>query len=173
MFPITLDLSHLNIMLVGEGNAASRRLTLLKQAGASHIAHYTPANLPNEADFDTVSLVMIVDIDETLAARLASIARSKRILVNVEDNKRWCDFHFPSIVRRGSLLLTVSTAGKTPALAKAIRQKLEQLFGHEWGARVDDLEIKRLTWKAEGKDFNTVKQLLQHIIDTSGWLKTL
>jgi precorrin-2 dehydrogenase / sirohydrochlorin ferrochelatase len=173
MFPITLDLTRINIMLVGEGDAATRRLAQLKEAGATHIAHYTPGDLPTPSDFDNVSLVMIVDMEEWQSEQLAEIAREKRILVNVEDNKDWCDFHFPSIVRRGSLLLTISTAGKSPALAKAIRKRLEGLFGPEWGGRVDELERKRLAWKAEGKDFNTVKRLLNDAIAVSGWFKTL
>jgi precorrin-2 dehydrogenase/sirohydrochlorin ferrochelatase len=173
MFPITLDLSLLTVMLVGEGDAATRRLGLLREAGATNVIHYTPDRLPEEADFDQVSIVMIVDLEEYEAERLAEIAREKRILVNVEDNKAWCDFHFPSMVRRGSLLLTISTAGKSPALAKTIRKRLEALFGPEWGGRVDELEAKRIAWKAEGKDFKTVKRLLGDAIATSGWFKSL
>ena len=173
MFPITLDLSQIPVMLVGEGDAASRRLQQLQEAGASNILRFTPDDLPQEADFDKVSLVMIVDLEEWQAEKLAELAREKRILVNVEDNKAWCDFHFPSMIRRGSLLLTISTAGKSPALAKAIRKKLESLFGEEWGGRVDELETKRLAWKAEGKDFKTVKRLLNDTIAVSGWFKAL
>lgn len=173
MFPITLDLTRIRVMLVGEGDAANRRLELLREAGAMHVTHYTPDCLPRDEDFDQVSLVIIVDLEEWQAERLAEIAQEKRILVNVEDNKTWCDFHFPSMVRRGSLLLTISTAGKSPALAKAVRKKLEALFGHEWGGRVDELESKRLAWKAEGKDFKTVKRLLNDYIAASGWFRTL
>jgi len=172
MFPIILDLTRLTVMLVGEGDAATRRLALLEEAGATDIRRFTPEHLPGEADFDGVSIVMIVDMIEWQAESIAEIARERHILVNIEDNKPWCDFHFPSMIRRGSLLLTISTEGKSPALAKRIRKMLEEIFGEEWGSRVDELEAKRVAWKAEGKDFKTVKRLLNDEIAISGWFKS-
>jgi len=60
------------------------------------------------------------------------MARNAGALVNIEDAKPLCDFHVPSLVRRGDLVMTVSTAGRSPGLARRLRRHLEKLFGDEF-----------------------------------------
>ncbi len=61
------------------------------------------------------------------------------MLVNVEDVLPLCDFHVPAVVRRGDLLLTASTGGAAPGLARALREWLAQNFGPEWTDRLKDI----------------------------------
>jgi len=59
-------------------------------------------------------------------------ARRSRVLVNVVDRPEQCDFILPSVLRRGELQIAVSTGGRSPALAREIRRRLESLFGPEY-----------------------------------------
>jgi precorrin-2 dehydrogenase/sirohydrochlorin ferrochelatase len=63
---------------------------------------------------------------------IASEARARGVLVNVMDDVKNCDFAAPAIVRRGDLVIAISTGGKSPALAKRLREELSQRFGPEW-----------------------------------------
>ena len=74
-------------------------------------------------------------------------------LVNVEDVKPWCDFHNPALVRRGDLLLTVSTNGRSPGLAARIRRQLAATFGAEWADRLSTIGRKRDAWKQRPRPY--------------------
>jgi precorrin-2 dehydrogenase/sirohydrochlorin ferrochelatase len=101
---------------------------------------------------------------------LAGIARSAGTLVNVEDRRAWCDFHSPALVRRGDLLLTVSTNGRSPGLAARIRRRLEGSFGPEWAERLDRLGTKRDAWRRRPRPLAELARLTDAAIDRQGWL---
>ena len=63
---------------------------------------------------------------------------------------RCATFHVPAIVRRGDLLLTASTGGQVPGLARALREWLAEAFGPEWTGRLKDLSLARARWRSEG-----------------------
>ncbi len=185
MFPVTLDLSIVKIALVGGGEASLRRLQQLDAGAVKNINIYSDkfskpfweqagarlhTKMPDEAEIKKHSVVLIADLPDEQFIPLVQIARKNSILVNVEDKKEYCDFHFPSFVRRGDLLLSVSTSGRSPALAKRIREKLERLFPLEWQSRLDELAEKRDEWKSKGYSFNEVSSLSNQFIDEKGWL---
>src|SRR6185295_4439212 len=91
-----------------------------------------------------------VGLDETSAADIARDARAASVLVNVEDVPDLCDFHVPAQVRRGDLLVAISTAGRSPALARALREDIEQRFGPEWEGRLEEISALRGRWRADG-----------------------
>ncbi len=66
-------------------------------------------------------------------------AKRRGILCNVADVPQLCDFYFPAVVRRGSLVIAVSTSGQSPALAQRIRRRLETQFGKEYERWIMDL----------------------------------
>ena len=72
-------------------------------------------------------------VDEVVAAQ----ARRRHALVNVVDNAAHCDFIAPSVLRRGPLQIAVSTGGRSPALAREIRRRLEPLFSADLGGAVE------------------------------------
>ena len=82
-------------------------------------------------------------LDEGEARELARRAQAAGVLVNVEDRPSLCDFHVPAIVRRGDLVLTVSTGGRAPGLARLLREWLGRRFGPEWTGRLNDLGATR------------------------------
>src|SRR5438309_3912195 len=71
----------------------------------------------------------VPDVDTAVAAE----GRRRRALVNVVDRPAQCDFIAPSVLRRGDLQIAVSTGGRSPALAREIRRRLEGLFDPESG----------------------------------------
>lgn len=185
MFPIMLDLDRVAVALVGNGAAAARRLTQLDEAAAQNVTVYAddpaPAlaaaaggrlarRLPAAEDLARADVVLIVDLPRERAEPVAALARRLGKLVNVEDVIPLCDFQMPSMVRRGDLLLAISTGGRSPSLARRLRRHLEREFGPEWAARLDELAEERARWRAEGADMATVAKRSEELIDRRGWL---
>lgn len=185
MFPIMLDLDRVAVALVGNGAPAARRLAQFDEAAPRRLTVFADApspelataagtrlvrRLPDEQDLAVADVVLIVDLPRERAEPVAALGRRLGRLVNVEDVIPLCDFHMPSMVRRGDLLLAVSTAGRSPALARRLRRHLEREFGPEWAGRLDELASERARWRAEGADMATVAKRSEELIDRRGWL---
>jgi precorrin-2 dehydrogenase/sirohydrochlorin ferrochelatase len=186
MFPVTLDLSVVKITLIGGGAASLRRLQQLDSAGVRYVSIFSDnfskifwqqagsrlnTRMPEEEEIKKSSVLLIADLPDAQMIPIVQVARSNSVLVNVEDRKEYCDFHFPSFVRRGDLLLSVSTAGRSPALAKRIREKLEKLFPIEWQTRLEELSALRDEWKRKGCSFDEIANLSNKFIDEKAWLE--
>jgi precorrin-2 dehydrogenase/sirohydrochlorin ferrochelatase len=124
-------------------------------------------HLPDRMELDNLRVLWIVGLPDGLAADLAALARSVRILVNVEDRPPLCDFHSVAEVRRGDLLLTVSTGGASPGLAARIRARLAEKYGPEWGDHLALLRGCRAVWRAQGGDVTALTDVL---LEAKGWL---
>lgn len=169
MFPVILHPTKTRILVIGNGEATTRRIELLQAAGAefehiedSEVAHTT---------FERVDVVFIADFDEATSSLLYSDAKKANCLVNVEDKTEYCDFHVPAIVRRGDLLLTVSTNVASPRLARRIRMKLEQLFDESWAERLNHIRKLREEWKAQGASFQQLADNTDALLEKEGWLE--
>jgi precorrin-2 dehydrogenase / sirohydrochlorin ferrochelatase len=185
MIPIVVDPKQSALALIGRGHAAERRLELLLAGGAEQIAVFSDApsprlvelaahrlhgRLPGAAELARFALLWIADLPIAEAAPLARAARAGGCLVNVEDVVAFCDFHNPSQVRRGDLLLTVSTAGKSPGLAARIRAQLARAFGPEWAERLELIGDQRKDWRRERHSLDELARLTNATIDANGWL---
>ncbi len=186
MYPVIFPPARLNAVLVGAGEAALRRLKGLDAAGIT-VQVFSPepggvlaqaagdrctARLPQAADLDGldgVTLMLVAGLDDEVSAELAALARARAIAVNVEDRPALCDFHVPAVIRRGQLLLTVSTGGGAPGLAGRLRQRLEDDFGPEWGDRLQELSQVRGEWKAQGADMAELRRRTREWLDQRGW----
>jgi len=186
LFPIVLDLNHVSVALVGTGKLAAKRLKQLSDAGARRLTVFSPApetalaasagerlirRLPTDEDLAAFQVIYIVDLEPAVAADLAARCRAMGRLVNVEDVKDLCDFHTPSQVRRGDLLLSVSTGGKSPGLAQRLRRYLEDLFQPDWEDWLEELARARSHWRAQGADMKTVAKRTERMIEERGWLR--
>lgn len=181
MLPIILDSDQIVFALVGEGDLLVRRYKLLQAAGTGELKVFGSApggiipeineGLPSAKDLENVAVMFVAGLERAKAVELVAQARALGILVNTEDDRELCDFHVPASVRRGALLLTVSTGGASPGLARRLRKDLENQFGEEWAGRVDELSAERQKWRAEGLDLKTVAQKSDAYIDRKGWLK--
>jgi precorrin-2 dehydrogenase / sirohydrochlorin ferrochelatase len=86
----------------------------------------------SEDRLDGVFLVIAATSDADLNCRVSEKAQRKGLLVNAVDQPSDCNFILPSILRRGDLVVSVSTSGKSPAFARKIREDLEKHFGDEF-----------------------------------------
>jgi precorrin-2 dehydrogenase/sirohydrochlorin ferrochelatase len=186
MFPIVLDLSSLPVILVGNGPQTARRLLLLDEARAGSLTVYGPApsdtlasaagkrlvrRWPTPAEVAATKLLLIADgIGASARADLVAVARAAGTLVNVEDRPELSDFHSPAMVRRGDLLVTVSTGGRSPALARRLGRFLAEVFGPEWQARLEDLAALRAQWREAGADSWMVGAWTDAWVDRHGQL---
>jgi precorrin-2 dehydrogenase / sirohydrochlorin ferrochelatase len=188
MLPIAIDLSRLRVILVGGDAAACRRLILLEESGADRLEIYavdaSPAlvsaagerlrrRLPRAAEIAGAGLVFLAGLADRAAADIVRIARDAGVLVNVEDDARCSDFHSASVVRRGDLILAISTNGKSPGLAAVLRRILERSFDAGWGGRLDEIAALRRGWRAAGADIAAVGRRTEEWAGRHGWLAAL
>lgn len=184
MIPLALDPARVPIALAGNGPLAVRRLAQLREGGADPLV-YSPEPdadfaemagasliraLPSGDDLDALRVLFVMGLDPAVEKGLAELARSRRVLVNVEDVVPLCDFHSPSVVRRGDLLLTVSTGGRSPTLASLVRQKLEALFPESWGERLRTIAALRDGMRKDGASMTEVGKAAKDLIAREGWL---
>jgi siroheme synthase-like protein len=106
-------------------------------------------------DLQGAFIVIAATDDGEINHKVAEEAGERRILVNVVDDPEHSDFIVPSYFRRGALTIAVSTAGRSPALARKIRTKLEKEFGAEYASLallIDEVrsELKRQGIKVNG-----------------------
>ena len=185
MIPIIIDPKMTSMALIGRGQVARRRLALLDEAGAADLIVFSDRpeeelataagerlrrRLPTSAELAAYRIVWIADLPLELAIPIAEQVRDHGALVNVEDVKPWCDFHNPASVRRGDLLLTVSTNGQSPGLAARIKRQLATMFGPEWGGRLRTIGRKRSAWKQRRRPLSELASLTDATIDSKGWL---
>ena len=167
MLPLVLNPVGLKVGLAGQGPERDRRAALLAEAGVE--ARLLPGNVSDEL-LASLQLLYVAGMPEGEARDLAVRARAQGVLVNVEDVLPLCDFHVPAAVRRGDLLLTVSTGGQVPGLARALREALADQFGPEWSGRLKELGLARAKWRAQGLSPHEVSQNVRGLITQMGWL---
>ncbi|MDH3240280.1 MAG: siroheme synthase [Alphaproteobacteria bacterium] len=184
MYPILFDPARVRAVVVGRGVGAVRRVTGLEAAGVTDFNVFVPGadaelaavagarlrpGLPERPDLEAANMILVAGLEDRVAEGIARAARELGVAINVEDRTQWCDFHLPATVRRGDLLLTASTGGRSPGLARALRRHLEGLFGPEWEGRLDALAKAREAWRAEGSDPSELSKRTQEWIDREGW----
>ncbi|WP_297495189.1 bifunctional precorrin-2 dehydrogenase/sirohydrochlorin ferrochelatase [Acidocella sp.] len=159
MLPIALNPSAVRIGLAGAGAPALRRLNALRAAGVAPVLFAADAALgaqagaqsfpPDETALAALHMLYVAGLEAAQHVPLVQAARAAGVLVNVEDVPEFCDFHAVAEIRRGDLLLTVSTGGAAPGLAGVIRRALENLFPPVWAERVAEVAALREGWRAE------------------------
>ncbi|MDO9265268.1 MAG: bifunctional precorrin-2 dehydrogenase/sirohydrochlorin ferrochelatase [Desulfosalsimonadaceae bacterium] len=149
-YPVNLDIKNRGCLVVGGGAVASRKAGTLAECGAivtvvspkfsqslRELEKTTTVTLvcrPYEtSDLDGKFLVIGATDDEALNRRINADAETRHMLCNIADVPDICNFILPSVIRRGDLVIAVSTSGKSPAFAKKLRKDLEKNFGDEYG----------------------------------------
>jgi precorrin-2 dehydrogenase / sirohydrochlorin ferrochelatase len=174
MLPITVDVARVRVVLVGSGEPARRRLALLDSAGARQLTVFADApaadltaaagdrllrRLPLPDEIVRARLVFLAGVGEPVVSRLRQIADGAGVLLNVEDDVGNSDFHSPAVVRRGDLTVAISTGGKCPGLAAAIRRQIEASFGPEWATKLERIAALRTRWRDAGNDGAAIARL--------------
>lgn len=150
-FPLFLRLREQRVVLVGGGNVAARKFSLLQAAGArvTVIAPQLETQLqvaltagqlewiPGRFEphhVDGALLVIAASNDRVVNAEAADAATTRRILVNVVDDAERSSAIVPAIVDRNPVIVAISSAGAAPVLATEIRGRIEAMLDHSVGA---------------------------------------
>jgi len=181
-YPLCLEVAKLPCLVVGGGAVALRKVRTLLDHGArlTVVAPQATAALDRLAergrialrrrayrtsDLRGVRLVFVATNDEALNRRVAAEARRRGLLTNVVDDPQMCDFIVPSILRRGRLLLAVSTEGACPAYAKRLRRALERQFDAAYAGYVELLARLRRRILKHVSDPRAGVRLLERLLD--------
>ena len=167
MLPLVLNPIQINVGLAGSGPGRDRRAALLADAGVE--VRLLPEAV-SDSLLEGLQFLFVAGLSEGGASALAQRARALGILVNVEDTPHLCDFHVPAIVRRGALLLTASTGGQAPGLARVLREHLAEAFGPEWTERLKELGAARARWRSQGLGPDEVSRHVRELVAQMGWL---
>ena len=154
-YPIFIDVEDHDVVIIGGGEVCARKAETMMRYGA-RVTVVSPAFTPeietwaNEGklalrrkryepgDLDGASIVIASTDDTAVNEQVAADCRRRRIPVNVVDVTPLCEFIVPAIVEKGSVTLAVSTGGKSPALARTLKEDLQRMVGPEY-AEVNDV----------------------------------
>jgi precorrin-2 dehydrogenase/sirohydrochlorin ferrochelatase len=157
-YPVNLDLAGADVLVVGAGTVAARKVAGLVRAGA-RVTVVAPDAAPDiAANPDVVwerrayvpgevagyRLAITATSDPSVNAQVAADGKAANVLVNSADDPKNCSFILPAVVNRGDLQITVSTNGRSPALAAWLRKRLEAEFDAAYSGLLDLLEEVRL-----------------------------
>jgi precorrin-2 dehydrogenase/sirohydrochlorin ferrochelatase len=182
-YPIGLDISGRRCLVIGGGDVGERKVERLLECGARVTVvgrDPTPAlaglrkkgaidHIPGDYEQKHLKgafLVIGATDDRVINERIFRDARKKGVLANIVDDPERCDFILPALCRQGELVITVATEGKSPALAKKLRQDLEERYGPEYEALLKIMgEIRgKVIDRGEGSDEN--RKIFEAVVDS-------
>ena len=169
-FPVNLNLHGRPVLVVGGGRIAYRKVEQLLMADAEvtvlspmfvHEFHSLPVTLVQReyasGDIDAFRLVITATCNTPVNQQIFDECEAKGIWINSADDPDRCAFTLPAALRRGDLMVTVSTGGASPALASWLRSHLELSIVPEFEEVVSRLAIERARIHAEGESTENVQ----------------
>jgi precorrin-2 dehydrogenase / sirohydrochlorin ferrochelatase len=169
LFPVFLKLEELNVLLVGGGNVGLEKLSaMLNNSPDAHVKvvadlfrddllayakDYPNVKLINRkfefSDLNHVDLVILATDNPDLHASIKRITAERHILCNVADTPDLCDFYLGSIVQKGDLKIGISTNGKSPTMAKRMREFLDDVIPDDIQNLLENLREIRKSIKGD------------------------
>ena len=166
-YPVYLDLEGKPVVVIGGGVVAERKVESLLAAGAevTLISPDLTPGLERLAANDRIRIrrrryqagdlagafVAIVGTGDTAVNRAAAAeARAERVLVNTVDDVAYCDFIAPAVVRQGDITLAISTNGKSPSMARLLRETLESYLTPDYAHLLTVLQQVRKRLREAG-----------------------
>ena len=182
-YPIHLDINNRNCLVVGGGGVGTRKVDNLLKCGArvtvvspeissrlQDLSKSAPLTLRfrpyRSTDLDGMFLVIGATDDETLNRQISRDAEARNTLCNIADRPEVCNFILPSIVQREDLVITISTSGRSPALAKKLRKRLERQFGREYADLLRLMGAIRSKLLSEAHEPEAHKPLFEALINS-------
>lgn len=177
LFPVFLKLENFRVLVVGAGkvglekvnailnNSPNTNITLVADRVSDDVASLglKHSNLLinerefMESDLDNIDLVITAVNNKGVSLKIKKLAKERNILSNVADTPEQCDFYLGSIVQKGQIKIAISTNGKSPTIAKRIRETLDESFPNEINESLDNLTKVRT--HLSGNFTEKVKQL--------------
>jgi siroheme synthase-like protein len=177
LFPVFLKLEHLHVLIVGGGNIGLEKITaVLKNSPKARITLVARRILPEiqkfkkasaqltlierafeVGDLDNKDLVIAATGDRAISELIRIESQRRKILINVADTPDLCDFYLGSIVQKGDLKIAISTNGKSPTLAKRLKEVFNEALPHDTQLSIEQLNRFRNQLKGDFAD--KVKQL--------------
>ena len=184
LFPVFLSLSGKKCLVVGGGRVAERKIADLLECEANinvisptagdSIQLWSNQSLISwqareieVSDLDNVFMVFVATNNMDANRLVVSWCRERGILVNAVDDPPNCDFYVPAVVRRNSLVVAISTEGKSPMFARKLREQLEGFIGEEYGEFVDFLGEQREPIKQAVNDIEKRKKIFEALVDSN------
>ncbi len=175
-FPMFMDMKNLKVLVIGAGAIATEKLEKLTdftteitvialrvEEEAKRLIEENQLTLEQRAyqkgDIEGFDIVIVATDTVELHKEIYEESRGSRVLVNSVDNTEYCDFIFPSYVKKEDLTIAFSTGGASPAFAKQIRQHFEKIIPQNVGAFLTKMRSLRMTMpkgKERMKHFDTL-----------------
>jgi precorrin-2 dehydrogenase len=183
-YPIFAVIEDKPCLVVGGGAVGERKVQDLVAAGAKVTLvsrTLTPALAAlasrgeivylaedfSDTQVEGMALVMAATDDPEVNARVFAAAQARAIWVNVADDPEHCAFIVPAQVKRGDLTLAISTGGASPALARQVREELQQQFGPEYGPYLDLLKRVRTRLLTERRAHPDNAEIFHRLVRSS------
>ncbi len=143
-----MALEKLNAVLANAPGTQVRVVaTQLSEELIQEAAHHDTVELVEKvydsSDLDTADIVIVAVNDIPTATQIRNDARQRGILVNVADKPELCDFYLGSIVKKGNLKIAISTNGKSPTIAKRLKETFNDTLPEEMDEVLDNMESIR------------------------------
>ncbi len=177
LFPIFLKLEQLSLLIVGGGYVGMEKLNAVLQNSPKTRIKLVASQISDEikllvkdittielierpyqpGDIDGADIVIAALNDKAVSEQVSIDAKQKGKLVNVADKPGLCDFYLSSVVQKGNLKIAISTNGKSPTIAKRIKEVLNDCLP----AELDDLlsSMQKIRNKLSGDFADKVRQL--------------
>jgi siroheme synthase-like protein len=163
LFPVFVKLENLRLLIVGGGKIGLEKLqTVLQNSPATTISIVAPvisqpvrelaAQHPavrllerpyQPGDLEDADMAIVAVNDRAVSETVAREAREKGVLVNVADTPELCDFYLGSVIRKGNLKIAISTNGKSPTIAKRLKEEIGDMIPEEMEAVLENMSAIR------------------------------
>lgn len=180
-YPVHLNIQNRNCLVVGGGGVGTRKVTTLLECGGN-VTVVSPVVSPQIQDLvssrliklrkrsyhtdDLAGMFLVIGAtnDERLNRQISKDADRLNTLCNIADRPEVCNFILPSIVHRDDLVITISTSGQSPALAKKLRKVLENQFGEEYGVFLQLMGALRKELLSQAHEPEAHKPIFEQLI---------
>jgi len=189
-YPVNLAIGGRKCMVIGGGEVAARKISTLLECGGL-VEVISPELTPglqklyvegrlrwlakpyDPGDLAGAFLVIAATDNEKVQAEVFAEASAANQLVNVADVPLRCNFILPALLSRGDLVLAVSTAGKSPALARLISRELAEAYGDEYATVVEIMGFLRPLILARGLDHRRNREIFAALLhpELPTWVK--
>ncbi|MES2431047.1 MAG: bifunctional precorrin-2 dehydrogenase/sirohydrochlorin ferrochelatase [Bacteroidota bacterium] len=186
LFPIFLKLENLRLLIVGGGYVGMEKLSAILQNSPATKIKLVATVISNEIkelakkyptitlierpyhsnDINDVDLVFAAVDDVAVSSVVANDANQKSILVNAADKPDLCDFYLSSVVQKGNLKIAISTNGKSPTVAKRVKEMLQDCLPEELDELLNNIQAIRNSLTGDFQEkVNKLNELTKSLVE--------